>query len=116
MLKFGMRPSDVMALLVIEEIAGILISVFVAKNVTGITITELVKEVLLPTFLIAFAALFGAYSLGLQIDNDWLCTVCIILVTFAFVCVSAYFFALSETEKIFLRSAINSLQGRWRKK
>lgn len=116
MLKFGMRPSDVLMLVVVEEIVGILISAFVAKNVTGIAITELVRDVLFPTFLIAFIALFGAYYLGLQINNDWLSTACITLATVVLVCVPAYFFALNENEKIFLRSAINSLQRRWRKK
>ena len=115
MLKLGMRPSDVLLLVVIEEIVGILISIWVAKKVTGITITELVKDVLVPAISIAFLALFGALYLGLQIDNDWLCMVCVTLVTIVLVSVPTYFFALKENEKNFLRSAIKSIQRRWRK-
>jgi len=113
MLKIGMRPSDILFMITVEEIVGVIISILIAKKETKVSIIELIKEVLFPTFFIALISFTSAYHLSCKFDNDWICTICISLSTLTIVCASTYFFVLTDEEKNIIHCAFSRLKGKF---
>ncbi len=97
-LKLGLSPYAVLICVIIEELIGFVLRLFVSRKVTGLNISEFLKNNTIPCIISAIFTALICFGIKHSLVESLIRLLLIILSSLTIICILSYYFVLNNNE------------------